>query len=278
MQPNSRSAPILRASGITRRFGGLVAVSDVTFEVGQREILGLIGPNGAGKSTIFNLISGFYKLSDGRLEFDGKRVEHLPIWQLARLGLVRTFQHDSLLKDMTVRDNILVGVSQSIRDQAERERRIAEMGEIFGLLPFMDELARHLPHGHQRMLSMAIAFSGRPKLLCLDEPLTGFNQTEVNRALETIRERVGFESVQFDDQIGKLSLVGAGMRSHPGVTATFCEALADAGVNIEMISTSEIRISALVRDVDLDKAVKALHDAFELGSDKVAEVHAGTGR
>lgn len=187
MQQASGSTPVLRVSGITRRFGGLVAVSDVSFEVGEREILGLIGPNGAGKSTIFNLISGFYKLSDGQLEFDGKRVENLPIWQLARLGLVRTFQHDSLLKDMTVRDNILVGVSQAIRDHAQRERRIDEMAGIFGLVPFMDELARHLPHGHQRMLSMAIAFSSKPKLLCLDEPLTGFNQTEVNRALETIR-------------------------------------------------------------------------------------------
>ncbi|WP_106848897.1 aspartate kinase [Blastococcus sp. Marseille-P5729] len=97
-------------------------------------------------------------------------------------------------------------------------------------------------------------------------------------ALTKAQSDIGFERVQYDDHIGKLSLVGAGMRSHPGVTATFCEAIAEAGVNIELISTSEIRISALVRDVDLDKAVRALHDAFELGSDAVAEVHAGTGR
>lgn len=97
-------------------------------------------------------------------------------------------------------------------------------------------------------------------------------------ALNRAQPQIGFEKLLYDDHIGKVSLVGAGMRSHPGVTATFCESIAGAGVNIELISTSEIRISALVRDVDLDKAVAALHDAFELGSDKVAEVHAGTGR
>ena len=97
-------------------------------------------------------------------------------------------------------------------------------------------------------------------------------------ALTKAQSDVGFDRLMYDDHIGKVSLVGAGMRSHPGVTATFCESIANAGVNIELISTSEIRISALVRDVDLDKAVRALHDAFELGSDEVVEVHAGTGR
>jgi aspartate kinase len=84
--------------------------------------------------------------------------------------------------------------------------------------------------------------------------------------------------VLYDDHIGKVSLVGAGMKSHPGVTAKFCEALADAGVNIDLISTSEIRISVLVKDTELDEAVKVLHRAFELGGDEVAVVHAGTGR
>ena len=82
----------------------------------------------------------------------------------------------------------------------------------------------------------------------------------------------------YNDHVGKVSLIGAGMRSHPGVTATFCEALATAGVNIDIISTSEIRISVLVRDVELDSAVRALHEAFDLGGDDVAVVHAGTGR
>ncbi|MFD9666124.1 aspartate kinase [Rhodococcus sp. NPDC059968] len=96
--------------------------------------------------------------------------------------------------------------------------------------------------------------------------------------LTKLQGAIGFTQVLFDDHIGKVSLVGAGMKSHPGVTATFCEALAKAGVNIDLISTSEIRISVLVKDTELDKAVKSIHDAFELGGDEEAVVHAGTGR
>ncbi|MDF0532085.1 aspartate kinase [Tsukamurella sp. 8F] len=98
------------------------------------------------------------------------------------------------------------------------------------------------------------------------------------KKLEALRNEIGFEHVLYDDHIGKVSLVGAGMRSHPGVTATFCEALSKAGINIELISTSEIRISVLCRDSDLDKAVKVLHEAFDLGGEEEATVYAGTGR
>ncbi|WP_405167714.1 aspartate kinase [Nocardia sp. NBC_01499] len=106
-------------------------------------------------------------------------------------------------------------------------------------------------------------------------------KTDGARAVEMLtkqQDEIGFSQVLYDDHIGKVSLVGAGMKSHPGVTATFCEALADAGVNIDLISTSEIRISVLVRDVELDEAVQVLHRAFNLGGDEVAVVHAGTGR
>jgi len=97
-------------------------------------------------------------------------------------------------------------------------------------------------------------------------------------ALEGRKEAIGFDAIVYNDHVGKVSLIGAGMRSHPGVTATFCEALADAGVNIDIISTSEIRISVLVRDVELDTAVKAIHNAFDLGGDDPAIVYGGTGR
>ncbi|MFX0580191.1 aspartate kinase [Nocardia nepalensis] len=106
-------------------------------------------------------------------------------------------------------------------------------------------------------------------------------KTEGARAVEMLTRRqdeIGFSQVLYDDHIGKVSLVGAGMKSHPGVTATFCEALANAGVNIDLISTSEIRISVLVKDTELDEAVQVLHKAFDLGGDEVAVVHAGTGR
>jgi aspartate kinase len=97
-------------------------------------------------------------------------------------------------------------------------------------------------------------------------------------ALEKLKSEVGFHSVLYDDHVGKVSLVGAGMRSHPGVTATFCEALAKVGVNIDIINTSEIRISVLIRDTELDEAVRAIHEAFGLGGDEQAVVYAGTGR
>ncbi|WP_039794509.1 aspartate kinase [Nocardia araoensis] len=106
-------------------------------------------------------------------------------------------------------------------------------------------------------------------------------KTEGARAVDMLTKRqseIGFSQVLYDDHIGKVSLVGAGMKSHPGVTATFCEALAHAGVNIDLISTSEIRISVLVKDTELDEAVQVLHKAFDLGGDEVAVVHAGTGR
>ena len=96
--------------------------------------------------------------------------------------------------------------------------------------------------------------------------------------LTALQEEIGFSKVLYDDHIGKVSLVGAGMRSHPGVTARFCEALAGVGVNIDLISTSEIRISVLVKDTELDKAVVALHEEFGLGGDEEAVVYAGTGR
>ncbi len=106
-------------------------------------------------------------------------------------------------------------------------------------------------------------------------------KTDGARAVEMLTKRqdeIGFAQVLYDDHIGKVSLVGAGMKSHPGVTATFCEALANAGVNIDLISTSEIRISVLVRDTELDEAVQVLHQAFDLGGDEAAVVHGGTGR
>src|SRR6202008_23636 len=111
----------------------------------------------------------------------------------------------------------------------------------------------------------------------IDMVLQNVSNVEVAK-LDALKSEIGFTQLLYDDHIGKVSLIGAGMRSHPGVTATFCEALAEVGVNIELISTSEIRISVLCRDTELDKAVVALHEAFGLGGDEEATVHAGTGR
>ncbi len=181
------SEPILRAENISRRFGGLLAVSDFNFEIRPGEVLGLIGPNGAGKSTTFNVISGYYKPSSGRITFLGQDVTGLSTVAMSRRGLVRTFQHGSLLKGMSVRDNILMGTLRSLRDNHARERRIVETAEMVGLADMLDAIAGSLPHGHQRMLSIAIGFAARPKLLCLDEPLAGLNNTEMGAALAVMQ-------------------------------------------------------------------------------------------
>jgi branched-chain amino acid transport system ATP-binding protein len=184
-----KPAPLLEAVGLTRKFGGLVAVSELAFDVRPDEILGLIGPNGAGKSTTFNLISGFIKPTSGRLRIDGDDVTGLPPSRISRKGLVRTFQHGSLMRSMTVRDNIVVGAIGALPRGCREERmaRVFETADLLGLRSRLDEVAGNLPHGLQRLVSIAIAVVPRPRLLCLDEPLTGLNQTEVHSTLDIFR-------------------------------------------------------------------------------------------
>ena len=178
---------LLVAEDLSRRFGGLLAVSNLSFEVREGEVLGLIGPNGAGKSTTFNVISGFYRPTAGRLTFRGENITGMSASAISRRGLVRTFQHGSLLRDMSVHDNILIGALRAVRDRRARQQRVRETAELLGLGGFLDTLAGSLPHGHQRMLSIAIALAARPKLLCLDEPLTGLNSTEIATALAVMQ-------------------------------------------------------------------------------------------
>lgn len=182
----AQDEPLLRTVGLTRRFGGLVAVSDLNLDIRRNEILGLIGPNGAGKSTTFNLISGFYKPSAGELfVFGQNRTGHSPM-AISRMGLVRTFQHGSLMRSMSVRDNILLGTIHGLSGSRRKERasRVAETAEMLGIAHHLDEVAGTLPHGLQRLVSIGIAFAARPRLLCLDEPLTGLNRTEIAATLE----------------------------------------------------------------------------------------------
>jgi len=179
----------LVAQGLSKRYGGLLAVADMTMEIREREILGLIGPNGAGKSTTFNLLSGFVKPTSGRLFIDGHDATGRSPEYISRRGLVRTFQHGSLMPTMTVRDNILVGAIGGMRGSRHPQRmaRVHEMAELLGLTGVLDEVAGGLSHGLQRLLGIAIAFAPQPRLLCLDEPLTGLNQTEVAAVLDIFR-------------------------------------------------------------------------------------------
>nr|MBF0681870.1 ABC transporter ATP-binding protein [Pseudomonas sp.] len=186
---------LLSGRGLTRRYGGLVAVSGLDLDIRRNEILGLIGPNGAGKSTTFNLISGFVKPSSGSLFMDGVEVTGQSPERISRRGLVRTFQHGSLMKTMTVRDNLLIGAVGALRGarRNERESRVLETADLLGLRSHLDHVAGVLPHGVQRLVSIGIAFAARPRLLCLDEPLTGLNQTEAAATLG-ILERMRTES------------------------------------------------------------------------------------
>lgn len=186
---NNDGSFLLRTRGLSRRFGGLLAVSDLNLDIRKDEILGLIGPNGAGKSTTFNLISGFIKPSAGKLEIFGRECTGWSPTKISRMGLVRTFQHSSYMRTMTVRDNILLGTVHGMAraSQTERKRRVEETADILGVTPYLDSLAGTLPHGIQRLVSIAIAFAARPRLLCLDEPLTGLNQTEVVSTLDVFR-------------------------------------------------------------------------------------------
>lgn len=178
----------LEIADLSIHFGGIRALDGASFAIRPGITTGLIGPNGAGKSTTFNLISGFYKPTTGVLSFDGRVVTGMAPEKIAKLGMARTFQHGSLMRELTVRDNIRVGATGALDNHADRMRRVEETAEILGLTRYLDEMAGILPHGIQRLVSIGIAFATRPRLLCLDEPLTGLNQSEVISTLATFSE------------------------------------------------------------------------------------------
>jgi len=175
---------LLDVNAVTKRFGGLSAVNDLTFSVEEGTVHGLIGPNGAGKTTTYNVISGFYAPSD-----------------IAELGLVRTFQQTTVFQEFTVMDNLRVschlearaGLFRTMlglnrREEAVADERSRELLDFFGLLDKKDELASNLTHGQQRALGMAVALAARPKLLLLDEPFTGMNPEETRAMMELVRK------------------------------------------------------------------------------------------
>ncbi|MEQ9674317.1 MAG: ABC transporter ATP-binding protein [Roseovarius indicus] len=184
MQPSSNDA-LLRVSELSKRFDGLLAVDNLEFEVRPGEIFGLIGPNGAGKSTTFNLISGFIPWTTGKVQVCGKEMRRGKPLVASEAGLVRTFQHGSYVGGMSVRDNLRLGTI--VRNKkADREAGVLEAARRLGLSDYLDETTSNLPHGLQRLVSMAIAIAAQPRLLCLDEPLTGLNETEVTTVLNVL--------------------------------------------------------------------------------------------
>ncbi|MBX3540220.1 MAG: ABC transporter ATP-binding protein [Chelatococcus sp.] len=193
---------ILAVSGITKRYGGLVAVKDVSFTVREKEILSVIGPNGAGKSTLFKLISSFVTPTSGEVRFRGERISGLAPHQTARKGVVRTFQETTIFKAMTVRDNVIaahhlrsraslagffLGTSIARQDEVEFGRSADEILAFLGLSAMRNEVASNLPHGHLRALGIAIGLATNPAVILLDEPFAGMNHEETQRAVEIVR-------------------------------------------------------------------------------------------
>ncbi|KAF1048975.1 high-affinity branched-chain amino acid ABC transporter ATP-binding protein LivG [Xylophilus sp.] len=187
------TAALLQVQGLSMRFGGLLAVDGVAFDVLRDEVFAIIGPNGAGKTTVFNCVGGFYRPTAGDVRFDGAQIAGLPSHKVARHGLVRTFQNVRLFKNLTVLENLLVAQHTQVenrllpgllnlegyrRSESQAQERAAQWLEFLGLLPFANREAGNLAYGHQRRLEIARCMITKPRLLMLDEPAAGLNPQE----------------------------------------------------------------------------------------------------
>ena len=182
--------PILQVESVSKHFGGLIAVSNVTFDLPEGQILGLIGPNGAGKTTLFNVINGVYPATEGRYFFRGEEVTGLKTYRMAHLGLARTHQVVKPLNELTVRENAMVGAcfGHEAHGLGRAAEIAAEVLEFVGLAERADQLAGSLNVAQKKRLELARALSARPYLLLLDEVLAGLNPSEIDAMLETIRD------------------------------------------------------------------------------------------
>jgi branched-chain amino acid transport system ATP-binding protein len=199
------TGPMLEVEHVTKRFGGLVALSEVSFAIREGEIYGLIGPNGAGKTTLFNVLTGLYRQDEGQFRFAGAPLANITPDRIAKVGIARTFQNIRLFANLSALENVMIGrhvrthagvVGAILRgpgtraEEAAIEKRAHELLEYVGIGARGNELAKHLSYGDQRRLEIARALATEPKLLALDEPAAGMNATEkvdLRRLLEAIR-------------------------------------------------------------------------------------------
>ena len=194
--------PILHIRGLTKKYGGLTANNNISFDVAEGEILSVIGPNGAGKSTLFKLIASFVHATSGEVLFKGVKISDLAPHKVARMGVVRTFQETTIFKSMTVRENIIVahhlrskasllgfflGSKQAKADEADFGKSADEIVDFLGLQSIRNELASNLPQGHLRALGMAIGLATKPTILLLDEPFAGMNHDETMTMVANVR-------------------------------------------------------------------------------------------
>ncbi len=194
---------VLSLENVTIKFGGVVALNDVSFDIKEKEILGLIGPNGAGKTTVFNVITGVYQVTSGEISFLGKSLKGKKRYRITRGGIARTFQNIRLWGDMTALENVitatdthkrsgllsgLFGMPVSRREEKADNARAQEILDFIGIGEYADRLAKNLPYGVQRRLEIARALGTKPKLLLLDEPAAGFNPAEKIELAQTIKK------------------------------------------------------------------------------------------
>jgi branched-chain amino acid transport system ATP-binding protein len=194
--------PFLRLRSVTKTFGGLTAVKDLSMEVGRGALYGLIGPNGAGKTTVFNLLTGVYNPTEGEILLEARPIGGRQPFEIAKLGIARTFQNIRLFSDMTVLENVMaarhlrshqtlfdavLGTGRHHREEADTERRARDLLKIFNLEGLADENATSLPYGSQRRLEIARALATEPRVLLLDEPAAGMNPQEARDLMELIR-------------------------------------------------------------------------------------------
>lgn len=205
----AQNGRILTVNALTKRFGGLTAVNQVTFEIGKGEIFSLIGPNGAGKTTLFNSITGIYKPTSGSVVFEGKDITGLKPYRVAELGIGRTFQQIRLFAYMTAFDNVRVGEHSRMhakvwdalfktKRERDEEARVTEKAmellKFVGIDQHTHNYARNLPYGHQRRLEIARALASDPRLLLLDEPAAGATPQEKVELMQLV-EKVRAEGV-----------------------------------------------------------------------------------
>lgn len=212
-------AYLLELKGVTKRFGGLVAVNRADFTLEPGRIVSIIGPNGAGKTTLFNIMTGIYRPDEGEILFEGRSLVGLRPDQITALGISRTFQNIRLFGNMTVMENVLVGMHTRYRATPldivfrtpryqEEERRLRE--EVMQLIRFVglraspDELAKNLPYGEQRKVEIARALAAKPKLILLDEPTAGMNPqetAETTRLIRRLRDELGITVILIEHQM-----------------------------------------------------------------------------
>lgn len=194
---------MLKVEKLTIRFGGLVAVNELDFQIDQGEIFGLIGPNGAGKTTTFNMISGTFPPTSGTVTLEARRIDGLPMFKVNQLGIARTYQNINLMSTMTAVENVMIGEHSRMKSglwasilrtpkQRKEERAVLENAyhwlDYVGLSSKAHNEAASLAYGEQRLLEIARALASRPKLLLLDEPAAGMNPSEKNSLAELVKK------------------------------------------------------------------------------------------